>query len=103
MAFAETLRVLNTMKAEGVIQEYAIVGAMAIVFWTEPVLTFDLDVLVLLPPPEGTLVSLDRIYRWAESRRSSSPLRPGWRARPSGRLSRWTTRGCSCGWHDPSI
>jgi hypothetical protein len=68
MAFADTLRVLNTMKAEGVVEEYAIAGAMAIVFWTEPVPTFDLDVLVLLPTPEGTLVSLDGIYRWAESR-----------------------------------
>jgi hypothetical protein len=38
------------------------------VFWTEPVPTLDLDVLVLLPSPESALVSLDRIYRWAESR-----------------------------------
>jgi hypothetical protein len=31
MAFAEALRTLNTMKAEGVIEEYAIAGAMALV------------------------------------------------------------------------
>ena len=68
MAFADTLRVINSMKAEGVVEEYAIAGAMAIVFWAEPVLTFDLDVLVLLPSSEGALLSLDRIYRWAESR-----------------------------------
>lgn len=37
MAFADTLRALNSMKAEGVVEEYAIAGAMAIVFWTEPV------------------------------------------------------------------
>jgi hypothetical protein len=68
MAFADTLRALNAMKAEGVVEEYAIAGAMAIVFWTEPVPTFDLDVLVLLPPPKGALVSLEGIYRWAASR-----------------------------------
>lgn len=68
MAFAETLRALNTIKAEGVIEEYGIAGAMAMVFWAEPVPTFDLDVLVLLPPPEGDLISLDGIYRWAKSR-----------------------------------
>lgn len=68
MAFADTLRVLNTMRAEGVIEDYAVAGAMALVFWTEPVPTFDLDVLVRLPPSEGGLVSLDGIYRWAESR-----------------------------------
>jgi hypothetical protein len=68
MAFAEALRTLNTMKAEGVIEEYAIAGAMALVFWTEPVPTFDLDVLVLLPKAPGALVSLSGIYRWAEAR-----------------------------------
>jgi len=68
MAFADALRALNTMKAEGVIEEYAIAGAMALVFWTEPVPTFDLDVLVLLPEAPGALVSLSGIYRWAEAR-----------------------------------
>jgi hypothetical protein len=67
MAFVDTLRTLNTMKAEGVIEEYAIAGAMAIVFWAEPVPTFDLDVLVRLAQPEGGLLRLDDIYRWAES------------------------------------
>jgi len=68
MHFADTLRALNTMKAEGVIEEYGIAGSMAMVFWTEPVPTFDLDVLVLMPSPEGALISLQGIYRWAESR-----------------------------------
>jgi hypothetical protein len=68
MPFADTLRALNTMKAEGVIEEYGIAGAMAMVFWTEPVPTFDLDVLVLMPSAEGALISLQGIYRWADSR-----------------------------------
>ncbi len=55
------------MKAEGVIEEYAIAGAMALVFWTEPVPTFDLDVLVLLPEASSALVSRG-INRWAETR-----------------------------------
>jgi hypothetical protein len=67
MAFADALRVLNTMKADGVVGEYAVAGAMAMVFWAEPVPTFDLDVLVLLPGPTRDLVSLDSLYRWAES------------------------------------
>lgn len=68
MAFADALRALNAIKTDGVIEEYAIAGAMAIVFWTEPVPTFDLDVLVLLPEPADGLISLDGIYRWAEAR-----------------------------------
>jgi hypothetical protein len=57
MAFADALRILNAMKAEGVVEEYAIAGAMALVFWTEPVPTWDLDVLVFLPSAQGPLVS----------------------------------------------
>ncbi|HEX5045052.1 MAG TPA: hypothetical protein VFV75_19315 [Candidatus Polarisedimenticolaceae bacterium] len=62
--FADTLRVLNTMKEEGVVDEYAVAGAMALVFWTEPVATFDLDVLVLLPGEETAIVSVAPIYEW---------------------------------------
>lgn len=56
------------MKTDGVVVDYAIRGAMAIVFWTEPVLTYDLDVFVHLPGASGVLVSLDSIDRWAEER-----------------------------------
>jgi len=41
-----------------VIEEYAVAGALALVFWTEPVPTYDLDVLVFLPPSVGSVVSL---------------------------------------------
>jgi len=68
MAFADALRALNAMKAEGVIEEYAIAGAMALVFWTEPVPTWDLDVFVFLPSGAGPLISLEGIYRWATAR-----------------------------------
>lgn len=68
MAFADALAALNLIKADGVIEEYAIAGAMAIVFWAEPVPTFDLAVLVILPDPGGELISLDPIYRWGEAR-----------------------------------
>ncbi len=40
---------------------------MAIVFWSEPVPTFDLDVFVLLPDTSSLIVSLDPIYRWTEA------------------------------------
>lgn len=68
MAFADAIRALNDMKAEGIIEEYAVAGALAIVFWTEPVATYDLDVLVFLPGEEGSLVGLESIYRWASAR-----------------------------------
>lgn len=54
------------MKAEGVIDEYAIAGAMAMLFWAEPTPTYDLDVLVFLPGTRGPLVSLTSVYEWAQ-------------------------------------
>jgi len=56
-----TLRVLNEMEAKGVLRRYAIGGAMALLFHTEPVATFDLDIFCLVPE-SGPLVSLAPIY-----------------------------------------
>jgi hypothetical protein len=64
-SFAGALRALNQMKDAAIIDEYAIAGAMAVVFWSEPIPTFDLDVLVFLPAGTSPIVSLDPIYRWA--------------------------------------
>jgi hypothetical protein len=66
--FRDALLVLSSMKGEGVIEDYAVAGAMAMLFWAEPVPTYDLDVLVLLPEAPAPIVSLDPIYRWTESR-----------------------------------
>lgn len=65
--FAEALAAMNDMKREGVVSDYAIGGAMALIFWSEPVATFDLDVFVLLEQT-GMLVSLEAIYAWSRAR-----------------------------------
>jgi len=65
--FAAAISAVEQMKREGVLIDYAIGGAMALVFWTEPVPTFDVDVFVLLPGTSSLIVSLDPIYRWAEA------------------------------------
>lgn len=67
-SFAQTLHELNGLKAAAIVADYAIAGAMALVFWTEPVPTYDLDVLVLLPDQSTPLVSLSAIYAWAAAR-----------------------------------
>ena len=65
-----TIRVLNQMAADGVIEAYALGGAMAAVFYIEPVATFDLDVFVLLSPAESDklVVTLERQNRWLAER-----------------------------------
>src|SRR5262249_39893311 len=63
--FADALRVLNDMKVSGVVEDYALAGAMAMVFWGDPIPTYDLDVLVFLPGNEAMIVSLAPLYDWA--------------------------------------
>ena len=57
-----TLHVLNELEEQGVFSRYAIGGAMAATFYVEPLLTFDLDVFVLLRQTPGGLVSLAPVY-----------------------------------------
>ncbi len=58
----KTLQVLNTLEREGIVRRYAIGGAMAATFYAEPVLTFDLDIFVLLPQATGALLTLAPLY-----------------------------------------
>ena len=57
-----TIEVLNELEQQGVFFRYAIGGAMGAIFYTEPFLTFDLDVFVVLPQTAGGLLSLTPIY-----------------------------------------
>lgn len=52
MGLPEALAHLNEIKAEGVIQDYAIGGGYAFGFHDVPEMTYDLDVLVMLPSME---------------------------------------------------
>jgi hypothetical protein len=56
-----TLEVLNELEKE-VLSRYAIGGEMAATFYTEPFLTFDLDVFVMLPATPGRLLTLAPLY-----------------------------------------
>lgn len=56
-----TLSVLNVLESRGLLTRYAIGGAMALLFHTEPVATFDLDIFCLIPE-EGPLVTMAPLY-----------------------------------------
>ena len=60
--------VLNEMKAEGVVEDYALGGAMAVLFYAEPTRTYDLDVFVILPPSDRPIVTLTPVYAWLSAR-----------------------------------
>ncbi len=80
----ELAQLLNEMRQAGVIQEYALFGAVAQMRYTEPVATLDADVLVSVPDTERLDVLSD-IYEFCAAR--------GWR--PEGeavQVGAWPTQ-----------
>jgi hypothetical protein len=65
---ADVFRVLNELRVERVIEDYAIGGAMAVLFYAEPARTYDLDVFVVLPGAPDDLVDLSTLYGWLRLR-----------------------------------
>jgi hypothetical protein len=59
----QTLQILNELERAGVLGRYAIGGAMGATFYVEPVLTYDLDVFVVLPQTPGGLLTLAPLYQ----------------------------------------
>ena len=60
-----TLKIINQMQAAGVIEQYAIGGAVAAAFYIEPTATFDIDIFIPLETvPGSSLVSLSPIFNY---------------------------------------
>jgi predicted nucleotidyltransferase len=64
----KAIAALNEMVGAGVIEQYAIAGATAVMFYAEPVMTHDLDVFALLSADAGPLISLQGVYAHARER-----------------------------------
>ena len=64
----EVAKVLNEMVRDGVIENYAIFGALAQMSYTEPVATLDADVRVALPGQGDSLDVLSPIYEYCRKR-----------------------------------
>jgi hypothetical protein len=65
----ESIGLINQMRDNGVIDNYAIGGAVGATFYLQPVATQDLDIFVMLTPPAGgILISLTPIYDYLKSK-----------------------------------
>ena len=58
----KTIQVLNRLRSRGLVQDYAIGGAIAAMRYLEPSVTDDLDVYIHLSPGSGSIVTLTPIY-----------------------------------------
>lgn len=65
---ADVFRELNALKDEGVVEDYALGGAVATLFYAEAVRTYDVDVFVLVPGQADDLVTMSEVYAWAKRR-----------------------------------
>jgi len=52
------------MEAEGLFEKYAIGGGIASLFYIEPVVTYDLDIFIILPQSDKSLLMLSPLYDW---------------------------------------
>lgn len=60
----KAIKVVNQLKEDGIIKDYAIGGGIATIHYVEPLLTYDLDIF-FLPQKEGKgLISLSPIYEF---------------------------------------
>lgn len=52
----KALKVISRLHKEGVLEEYAIGGAIATIYYTEPFATFDVDIFFIPPEEQGILI-----------------------------------------------
>src|SRR4030042_2370573 len=64
----KALAVINELKNNGIIKDYAIAGGIATIFYVEPILTYDLDIFFTYETePEGLNI-LKPIYEFLRER-----------------------------------
>ncbi|MBL0174350.1 MAG: hypothetical protein IPP94_03625 [Ignavibacteria bacterium] len=67
MNIVGALKVINRMKADGVIQSYAIGGAVGATFYLEPISTLDVDVFIHIEQVPGSLLlSLGAVFEYLQ-------------------------------------
>lgn len=57
------LRAINELKRKGLLTDYAIGGGVAVLYYAEPVLTYDFDVVCVFPHRAGSLLDPTPVYR----------------------------------------
>ena len=69
MKIEDVLRTINQMQADGIVERYAIGGAVGATFYLEPVATLDVDVFVEFHAEPGShIVSPQHIFKYLRER-----------------------------------
>jgi hypothetical protein len=62
MIMEKVIKIINEMQALGIIKKYAVGGAVAAIFYIEPLLTYDLDIFFLPAEESESLLALSPVY-----------------------------------------
>jgi hypothetical protein len=62
----KALKIVKELKAAKVIQDYAIGGGIAVLYYVEPLLTYDMDILFV--PAEDSIDVLSPLYKYLKDR-----------------------------------
>ena len=65
---AKTIAVINQMTADGIIKNYALGRATAVIFYTEPIATEDVDIFVHLKPDGIPLMEFQPIFDYLKDK-----------------------------------
>jgi hypothetical protein len=69
MPIQEVFNTINRMQADGVIERYAIGGAVGATFYLEPVATLDVDIFISFKDQAGSLlVSPEPVFSYLKAR-----------------------------------
>jgi len=58
----EAIRALNQLQSEGLISDWAVGGGMATIFYTEPFVTYDVDIFAVFPRIQSGLIDIGAVY-----------------------------------------
>jgi hypothetical protein len=64
---APVLKVINELTREQLLEDYAIGGGVAVLYYTEPVLTYDFDIICIFPR-SGVLIDPTPIFDYLKSK-----------------------------------
>lgn len=64
----KAIKVINEMQAIGIVKKYAVGGAVAAIFYVEPLLTYDLDVFFIPSEEIEGLLALSSVYNYLKAK-----------------------------------
>lgn len=68
MYMEKAIKIINEMQSTGIIKEYAVGGAVAAIFYIEPLLTYNLDIFFAPSEKSEDLLALSSVYDYLKGK-----------------------------------